>query len=101
MIKMILAALLVLISVQVFADDVTDSIDEGQEYYQKGEYSKAIEEYESAWFYYSDPVFIYNVGICHHRLAIEYIEEFLEYSDITEEHRKKGQDLLKRLRGDR
>jgi tetratricopeptide (TPR) repeat protein len=73
----------------------------GEEYFQQGEYSKAIEEYESAWFYYSDPVFIYNVGICHHRLAIEYIEEFLEYSDITEEHRKKAQELLKRLRGDR
>ncbi len=73
----------------------------GEEYFQQEEFIKAIEEYESAWFYYSDPVFIYNIGICYHRLAIDSIQEFLEYTDITEEHRKKAQELLKRLRGDK
>jgi tetratricopeptide (TPR) repeat protein len=73
----------------------------GEEHFKQGEYIKAIEEYESAFFYFADPVFIYNIGICHLRLATAHIEEFLEYEEISEENSAKAQNLLKRLRGNR
>ena len=73
----------------------------GEEYFKNDEYAKAIEEYESAFFYYPDPVFIYNVGICHLRLATAHILEFLEYEEVTEQDRTRAQNLLKRLRGDK
>ncbi len=78
-----------------------DSFLKGEEYFRQDEYTKAIEEYESAFFYYPDPVFIYNIGICHLRLATAHILEFLEYEEVTEEDRTRAQNLLKRLRGDK
>jgi tetratricopeptide (TPR) repeat protein len=78
-----------------------DSFLKGEEYLKKGEYTEAIEEYESAFFYFADPVFIYNIGICHLRLAIAHTEEFLEYEEISKENRTKAQNLLKRLRGNK
>lgn len=78
-----------------------DSFLKGEEYLKKGEYTEAIEEYESAFFYFADPAFIYNIGVCHLRLAIAHTEEFLEYKEISEENRTKAQNLLKRLKGNK
>jgi len=70
----------------------------GDEFFDQGEYEKAIKEYESAWFYYPDPTFIHNIGVCHLRLAIENFEEYTEEPDADEENRKIIRKLIQLLR---
>lgn len=78
-----------------------DTFMKGEEYFKQEEYAKAIEEYESAFFYLPDPIFIYNIGICHRRLAIQHFEEFLEYPEIEEKYRQKAKELIQQLRGEK
>lgn len=73
----------------------------GEEYFGKEEYEKAIEEYESAYFYLNEPVMIYNIAICYRRLAIASFEEFLEYKEASEEIRNKAEEFLKMMRGEK
>ena len=70
----------------------------GDEFFDEGEYEKAIKEYESAWFYYPNPAFIHNIGVCHLRLAIENFEEYAEDSEADEENRKIIKKLIQLLR---
>ena len=70
----------------------------GVEFFNQGEYEKAIKEYESAWFYSPNPAYIHNIAVCHLKLAIENFEEYSEDPDTEEENRKIIRKLIQLLR---
>lgn len=70
----------------------------GVEFFDQGEYEKAIKEYESAWFFYPNPAYIHNIGVCHLKLAIENFEEYTEDPETDEETRKIIRKLIQLLR---
>lgn len=70
----------------------------GEEFFNQGEYEKAIKEYESAWFYYPSPEFIHNIAVCYLKLAIENFEEYAEEPEADEEGRRIVRKLVQLLR---
>ncbi len=70
----------------------------GVEFFNQGEYEKAIKEYESAWFYYPTPAYVHNIAVCHLKLAIENFEEYAEDSETEEENRRIVLKLIQLLR---
>ncbi len=74
-----------------------DCFEKGKELVGQGEYVEAIKQFESAWLYWDDPGFLYNIGICYVCLAHQSFKETIEFSDTTGQIKKDAEKHIQKL----
>jgi tetratricopeptide (TPR) repeat protein len=90
-----LVSLLVSASLGLHAAPAAASFKQGQAYFQRGDYDRAITEYQAAFELSKEPSLVFNIALCHDRAnrpepALEAYRKYLELApngDVADEAR--------------
>jgi tetratricopeptide (TPR) repeat protein len=77
--------------------DANNCYKKGREFISQGEYENAIKEFESAYFFFPEPAYIYNIAICYVYLAHDTFRECSDYLEQSDDLRKRAEKNMEKL----